>query len=355
MITQTSATRTLPSNTGLDSQPEFQVGIDWLDISFRKVPDLEALYSIISELEVLTGEAIDFSPTRACFNGRQWDGSGRGTTGTLLWYDSGDRTDGSENSWPQLKIAMSGRVLGGINEVELASWLIGRACENELDSTRIDIALDDRDCFVPIWKITEAKRAGNFFNALESSYHESSKRGQDIGRTIYFGAATSQKRLRIYDKTVESSGKIKGNRWEAEFRKKAAREALYQWLEEIDSGIERAVRWCKNVVVGVIDFRDRGGDDPNRSRCKPLEWFTEFCSKLSATPIRLRVTIPVQSMQKSINWVTDYVAPTLTSLRSVLGKDFPEFIERTMLEGGERLSNIRRKLIEKADKEQLCY
>lgn len=343
------------SNTGLKSQPEFQVAVDWLDISFRKVPDTKDLYEIIDEFEQLTGDVIDFSPTRACFNGRQWDGSGRGEIGTLLWYDSCDRTDRTSDEWPQLKIAMSGKVLAHVDQAKLAEWLVSRAALNELDCTRIDLALDDRDKFVELREIIEAKALGNFFNASYSSYIESGNRGKPSGVTVYFGSPSSSKRLRVYDKTIESGGRILGNRWEAEFRKKAARETLYQWLENIDDGIQKAARWAQNIVMGVIDFRDRSCGDANRSRCPQLNWYKRLIRKLHANPARIRVAAVIQTVQRSIDWITAAVTPSLASIKAVLGEDFQPFIDNAINAGGERLSNIRRKIIERANIDELCY
>lgn len=347
--------QTRVSNTGLDSQPAFQVGIDWLDITFRNVPTRADLDDILAEIEALTGDSIDFSSSRATFNGKNWDGSGRGVIGTLVWYDSCDRASGGELIPAQLKIAMSGRVMAGIDPQKLYRWLLTRAAQNELDCTRIDISLDDRDRCVEMWQITDASLHGDFFNAQYSQIANGGKRGQDRGVTVYFGAPSSSRRLRIYDKMVESKGKIKGIRWEVEFRKKLAKEALIQWLGEMSNGTEKVICWCKNVVAGAVDFRERSSDDPNRDRCPTLKWFAKFKQQLFATATVIRAPRVEQTLQKSIDWIIKSVAPSLACLRSVLAEDFSKFLNETINNGGERLTNVRRKLLERTKRETLCY
>lgn len=347
--------KTLVSNTGLNSQTGFSVAVDWLDVTFRNVHAMQAVEDILSEAEALLADEIDFSPTRATFNGRGWDGSGRGLKGTLVFYDAGSDTDEAATRSPELKICMSGRVIGAAEQKAVAYWLNGRAEANQLDCTRIDIALDDHEKFIKMATITEAFRAENFFNASETEYQDTGKRGQDRGITLYFGSKKSDKRLCIYDKTIESLGRILGNRWEARLRRKAARVGLFQWIEANLKSEDNVKRWCCNVVTGLIDFRDRSGDDPNRLRCEVLDWYQSLCDKLRAVPARIRTPLVAMTMQRSIDWVVKSVAPTLFSLKSVLESDFAPFLECVLGQGSDRLSNQRRKLLHTTAKKQLYY
>lgn len=347
--------QTPDSNTGLNSQTGFTVGVDWLDITFRDITHATELDAIINETEVMLNDVIDFSPYRQTYNGRNWDGSGRGQRGTLLFYDSGVSTDGGENQPASLKVVASGSVVSTVEQSSLAEWINGRLLTNKIDCTRLDIALDDHEKVVPLWKITEARERGNFFNALHSTYIESGKRGHDKGITLYFGSPSSDKRLCIYDKSIESSNRINGNRWEGRFRRKAAKEALLQWLHANADGACAVVRWCSSVVAGLIDFRNRSSNDPNRFRNPSLLWYIEFIDRLKTSPIRIRTSTPVIHVQKSIDWVIKSVAPSLSLLQSVLSTDFPSFIKETIREGGERLSLKRRELIDITDKSKLIF
>lgn len=354
-VVNESLAQTPTSNTGLNSQTGFTVGLDWLDITFRKVPDINDVWQIVSDVELLLDDEIDFSATRATFNGRNWDGSGRGLKGVQLFYDAGYDGDEFPQRSPALKIAMSGRVVQEADQHLLALWLHGRTWINQVECTRIDIALDDHEKFVDLRKITQAKRTGNFFNTSWSAYMESGKRGEDIGVTVYFGSPQSDKRLRVYDKTVESNSVVVGNRWEAEFRRKAATEALNQWIEASVNDKKDVAQWCKDTVLGVVDFRNRSSGDPNRFRCPVLGWFKRFCKRLSASPIRVRVAAPTITVQKSIDWVIKSVAPTLSIIRDVLKGDYNKFISEAMTEGNCRLPLTKRRLITTTSKQQLVY
>ncbi len=349
-------THTPTSNTGYDSQPKFECGVDWLDITFRNVDGEAEAEEIIKELEALTGDSIDYSFSKPVFNGRLWQGSGFGVHGTRLWYDGGTVGVGDIADSPQqLKFALSGKVMSRVAIALLADWLSYRAGRNELDCTRIDICIDDKECSVDLWKITDAALSENFFNAKHKGLQLSGNRGEDNGVTVYFGHPSSHKRLRVYDKFVESKGKIKGIRWEAQFRKAVAHEVLFTVLEKIDEDINKATDYFRSIVTGVIDFRDRSNGDPNRARCKRLPWFSRFCAALNAEPIAIRIEIKEPTVQRSIDWLKKSVAQSLSVVQKVLEDDWKEFIETTVKTGGERLNNRKRQLISITDRDTLYY
>lgn len=355
MITLPTPTITPPSNTGLNSQEAFEVGIDWLDFTLRNVGSLAIADAAIAHLEKLTGDCIDFNHMRPAFNGRTWEGSGRGIKGTLLWYDSIQQDAMGRNVPAQLKVALNASVLAGCDATALVSWLRSIAEPMALDCTRIDIALDDRDRIVDMAHIIEARKRGDFFNASWSKVETSNKRGDNEGTTCYFGSPQSAKRLRVYDKEVESSRKRLGIRWECELRKQKAAVALHTLFTKFDEHISEAETFLKGVVVGCIDFRNRRADDPNRNRCPRLPWFGRFIRAVSAKPVAIRVAAVTQTAQKAIDWVIASVAPSLAMLNTIMGEDFPRFVETTIQNGGERLSPIKRKILRRQDKQQLCY
>ena len=364
VINATSATytdtydniRTLASNTGYDSQFYFECGVDWLDITFRNVASEEEIGEIISELEAIASESIDYSLTKPVFNGRTWHGSGHGLRGTRIWYDEGQRdVPGLPDVPRQLKIAMSGSVLRGVDFPILADWLSWRAARNDLDCTRIDICVDDKHRCVNLGQITQAMMTKNFFNATKRGLQMSDDGGDALGVTVYFGSPTSHKRLRIYDKYAESGGKIGGVRWEAQFRKTVARDVLFNVLEKIDESIEATTTYFSSLVTGIIDFRDRAGNDPNRFRCPILDWFRRFCDALRASPIRMIAEVPEPLVQRSIDWVQKSVAQSLSLLEKVLKDDYIPFINNIIKEGGEKLNNRKRQLINNTDRDKLLY
>lgn len=353
---ESKLTQTPPSNTGYDSQIGFECGVDWLDFTFRNAGSESDTEKIIKDVELLTGDSIEFSFTKPVFNGREWDGSGRGVIGTCVWYDAGcDGLTESVARLPQIKFSLSGAVMAATNFQALARWLTSRAARNELDCTRIDVCVDDKERIVKMRRITDAKYAGNFFNAKFSELRSSNNRGDDEGITVYFGHPQSHKRLRIYDKWIESKGKIPGIRWEAQFRKAVARDVLFTILEKIDESIEAATDYYKSLVTGIIDFRNRAGGDRNRFRCKVLPWFARFCKRLAASPIRVIEPKREPLVQRSIDWINKSVAQSLSVVKKVLDSDFQQFIENVIDEGGQKLNNRKRELVARTDRRDLIY
>jgi len=346
---------TPPSNTGYESQPAFTVGLDWLDVTFRKIGSQSEIREILSEAEALLNDQIDFSFERPTYNGRQWQGSGLGIRGTRIYYDSGCASASVPVRSPQIKIVASGSVIGPIDQYAVALWLSNRMHTNDLDATRIDIALDDHLRFIDLGKVTDAYISGNYFNSSEGEVIISGRRSQDRGVSVYFGSKSSDKRAIFYDKAIESAGKQTGIRLEGRFMRKAARATLYQWIENATDEEKDVGQWMQNVCVGLVDFRDRTSDDPNRARCPVLNWWSAFLDKLRANPIRIRVPAIAQTAQRSIDWVEKSVAPTLALLKSVLNSDFEDFLTAAISEGGKRLSNVRRQLIDDTDKSRLVF
>lgn len=362
MIASNPSVETLASNTGYDSQnrsdsksPDFTVGIDWLDFTFRQVTGAHEARSLLEEYERVTGKRVDFIATRSVFNGVQWDGSGSGSDGTMIWYKAPWEDEFGEHHPAALKIALPGSAIAAIDTQALGIWLLMAGEGRELDCTRIDIALDDHDKLIKLRKIAEARQKGYFFNCSYSGIITSSNRGEIEGVTIYFGSPASDKRLRIYDKTVESKGKILGNRWEAQFRRKAAYQVFSLWLEAVEKGTEAVRTILQDIVVGVIDFRIRDDDDTDRRRCKRCAWFTRLLEIIRAVPARIRLPEIEQTAQRSINWLKKSVAQTLGTLDILLQDEFPAFVEGLVKSGVTKISNKKWRLIEETDIGELLY
>lgn len=354
-ITHLPSTQTLVSNTGSNSQPDFQVAIDWLDITFSNLDGADNARQIVKDFEELTTDQIDFNPSQSTFNGHQWDGCGRGVKGTLLWYQA-RRSDAEGHPLPaKLKIALSGSVLAQTDVKTLAFYVTDIASHFQPECSRIDIALDDLKKFIKMGRIADAMHSGDYFNTSYTAEIVSGNRGEPKGTTLYFGAPSSDKRLCIYDKTIESKGKLDANRWEARYRRKAANQVFHVWVQFERDAPESVPRLLQNYVLGLVDFRNRDGNDPNRARCEPLRWYSDLCRVLRAKPARVTVKAVVQTIQKSIDWTIKAVAPTLFTLKAALGDHFPKFFEDLIKKGADRMSNTRRRALKEANRAELCY
>lgn len=355
LVDESIVARTPFSNTGLDSQPAYQIGIDWLDITFREVTDMQAVESLIRSAENISGDVIDFQPSKPVFNGRMWNGHGIGMKGIRVWMDAGGRDEDGTEHEIQLKIAFPGSIMSGIDYKRLVAWLVPAGSKYVLDCSRIDLCLDDRNKTIDLGKINDAAIAGNFFNASYSGLAAGGKRNENRGMSVYFGSPSSLKRLCAYDKTVESKGKILGNRLEARFRKQAAMQVLMDILQSIDESEKKFVEFCRDTILGIIDFRDRSSDDPNRFRCPVLDWYQVFIDRVRATPIRIKLPAPTQTIQKSIDWIEKSVAQSVAFVKTALTTDFDDWLNSVVLSGTDRLSIKKRELGKATKKELLAF
>ena len=82
-----------------------------------------------------------------------------------------------------------------------------------------------------------------------------------LGRTLYIGAPTSRRRLRVYDKGAESAGLTPGTRFELQERDAAADEAAAQLVAAGAIAPVMAGR-----LVGFVDFRVGEGMVTRRTR-----------------------------------------------------------------------------------------
>jgi hypothetical protein len=356
------STGTPISNTGYDSQnrselkpSNFYAAIDWLDITFRAVAGSNEAYDLIGYLEDVTGQVMHFSASHSAFNGQTYDGSGRSRDGIMAWYKAPTVDEFGAFVVGSLKLAFPGSVLTEAITQGLLEWFDVIGDDHQVDCTRIDIALDDREKFIKLGKINRARKQGNFFNCKYTELVASSERGHTDAITLYFGARSSDRRLRIYDKTLESKGKVIGNRWEAQFRRKAAGEVFRYWCDAWKRSPNTVSSALARIVLGVIDFRDRGDGDADRHRCEPLKWFQSFIEAVNADPLRLAVKVEEKTMQRSINWVNRSVSSTLAMIKISLGAEFMPYIEKVVSEGGAKLNNLRREIAYLASPHELLY
>ena len=87
-MTEQQGAETRVSDTGSNSQTGYSVGIDWLAYKHDRLHTGQEVADILSALESLAGDQIDFSETRPRHdNHKHWAGSGRSEKGLLLWYN----------------------------------------------------------------------------------------------------------------------------------------------------------------------------------------------------------------------------------------------------------------------------
>jgi hypothetical protein len=332
------------SNTGLNSQ-ELSKGValrvDTLSGVCRAVPTLGDAYRIIALLEDVFADKVEFRPELATHMGRRWDGhSTTSLKGLKFWW-----------IWPkapdqgQLMVYLGGKVLSGASMAQAHDVLSYLAAVYGFECKRIDVAIDDFDKKTPLVEVERAAREGNY--AYTNSYQviESAKRGAAPGRTIYFGSSKSDKRIRCYDKAIESEGKIDAIRWEVQLRDEKAAITCRQWLEMTPKqALDEGPQFLASLVTGAVRLCDRTGDDPNIERCPLLSWWEDFCNR---TATGLRVTLPTKTplLERSLKWLSDQVAPTIALIEKVFGEGFDPYLQALLAEGVERHGSRHRSIM----------
>lgn len=170
-----------------------------------------------------------------------------------------------------------------------------------IEILRLDVALDDRNK-IPYFKISQliskAKKALYWSNNREYLVHES-KYKLTTGKTLNFGARTSNLMIRIYDKAIEQA-KMKGvditeygswNRVEIELKKELA-DDMARRIAYDDETLENQIR-------GVLREELRFYTDETKQKV-PRFW-DRFL--LKALPIKLDRKYDSTTMESTINWL----------------------------------------------------
>lgn len=196
--------------------------------------------------------------------------------------------------------------------------------------TRIDGAIDTfAENALDIALVCEAAQARHLVTAFHNckrvtgelwELHGERGDGRE-GVTLYFGSATSQERVRIYDKGAEryQAGdhniprSLKWTRTEIVFKKEAAEAFLSAFLEAGFSVVPAAIK-------AKLDFKTPNEDDSNKSRWDTAPWWDAALG--GAGKLRLLVTKGVQkSIEATQEWVKRQVPPSLALCVDAIYRD----------------------------------
>jgi hypothetical protein len=318
------------SNTGVNYQAHLETTIDTLSGVFRNVPALNDAYGIIDCFERLFDDRVALFPDRAITNGRKWDGHSSGSLRGLKFY-----WQKPAFSKPgQLCVYASGRCLSRVSQEETKALFQKLNWLYEFDCTRIDVALDDYSKIVGFEEIKHAIKNNNITGAQKFRFIESFEKDADeLGVTIYMGSTSSDKMLRMYDKSVESKGEKDCYRWEAQFRRFKANVVFYHW---VSPNCEQD--YLSSVVVGCVDFVDRSSGDHHVDRLPRLPWWEEFLFFVGqGTKIPCKKV--VASLQKVVDWIGHSVAPSLMRIFATHPEEFMPWLQCSMDEAFERFTS----------------
>lgn len=346
MVTPVFLPKTPASNTGLIPHLEFKSSVDTLTIVLRKVSSAASAVEIKELIEKSFGECIDFDTHRPTFMMKQWSGSSRASVrGTQLhWQAPTDEAAG------ELRIHLPGRAIAASTQEDFRDciqvlWsLYGGEC------TRIDVAVDDGLKMTDMSALHEAQRNRNYTGVRSHRRVSSGGLQEADGVTYYFGSSSSDMQLRVYDKAIESKGKVDVIRWELQFRRAKAHEMCNVWLATEASEGSDVGSALSGAVAGAVDFIDRSKRHKDLTRCHRLPWWSKLRSYFSKA-YRLKPKPKEVLMEKKIGWLCKAVMPSLAVVQAYMGDcRFWQFIEEEIGDKKPLLSPINKSLIEQAKK-----
>lgn len=230
---------------------EVKSKIHWVQGTFHWY----AHHELVMLREMLCAVFVDhFGESRGkSLRGKLWDTTITSARGLSLAWRAPDDGAGYGTAW----LSIPGSALDQLHAYKLQQ-LVERL--NDLPGwrcSRLDLAADDYQRSVMPAQVWRAIQERDVVGVTQGTYMESTSRGLGIGQTCYVGARSSSKRMRVYDKYVESGGKVNAIRWECQF---ANRQAVAAWdylLENIELDPAVWLSECATLVFGAYRFIDR--------------------------------------------------------------------------------------------------
>ena len=323
-----------------------RVLVDWLTFSCRGMNDARfaARYflGMDSDLFVqapaspLPGyqSAIYFGHIYVCYDGRENDYfqdmgvcvsmSGDGCR-TFEQYSTLKRIDTS-----------TGVILQG-EEYSVFPLLFGLLYENDCRVSRMDLAIDDLSGLLDVPTLQECAKAGEINTRMSSIKGVFDlKNREDAGSTIYFGAESSDFRIRIYDKAKQLGVAGPWVRVELVMARKVSTAFVQKFMEGWTPDQEAAQSvggMAFSILADKLNFIER--DDCNISRCSVKDWWSEFLGSVEAQQVFSRV-VADHSVNELSEWIISQVAPALALTFKAFHGDW--FRENVLVPGEKRWS-----------------
>lgn len=315
---------TPPLNTELSLIPEHnQIVIDWFEFTLQNENFHLRSYERLANLIDIQGASF-----------RPADRGMHGYRKQVVYGKVRFLMDGNEDMG--VHVIMSGEAIRQMRAdiLSLLEWVLHEGGK----VSRIDLALDDVTGNLTLSRVKRAVRSGAV-SCRAKEYRQMKKgnlsTGNVTGETFYFGSAQSRTQYRIYDKAAERG--IEGHwvRCEGEYRNENAHQVATMINEE-SLNVGRV--YC-GLLRGSLNFLVPSSTDTNKARWKTAKWWLDLLN--DAEKLKLSVTKPEPSLERSAKWLEKQVAPTIATLLDGYGVTFIEQIYR---EGKRRQTPEQREL-----------
>lgn len=209
------------------------------------------------------------------------------------------------------------------------------AAAEDANISRIDVACDDREGYLCMGDIVRKVQDNEVNSRMTKRTVMVSYDGTEpSGSTVYIGAPSSDFRIRIYDKALESGESGHWIRVELVMRGDNANAFGAQL-----TNAENVGRLAAQVINDKFSFIDR--DDSNITRCTVCLWWQSFVDELESVRLVARETVQ-HCVEQIAGWVEAQVGPSLSILFQTMG--WPKIFELAK-DANARLSDKQRFLI----------
>ena len=250
----------------------------------------------------------------------------------------------------------------------LGLWIDIFGCE-DVKFTRVDIYYDDYGKIISPEVLHRSCLGGGVgvprFTDIRDISRYNLQTGKSMGYTVYIGSCKSDRQIRYYDKTLESEGKQDCYRMEMQDSGQYAEKFGPYMLEVLDRALQcgsvkdsvAVMRDAyKSLLKGSISFHEipegvSQKDLPQNwaKRSPHTWWWEEMMAGLE--PAKLTLDRVEPSLQKSVAWFINQVAPTLAVVKMVYqhyGMPFNSWFTGHIDKASDRLGDKHLRMIEEA-------
>lgn len=281
-----------------------ELRLDWLKLTFDATVT-EAVFELVGTY---------FGKPKECPKGfRGYRYAAQFACSSFICFSTDEK--GAYERWDS-HIDMSGTTLGQLPPRELYAFftklmaIISELYLRPWQCSRCDFAFDDFQWLVVPRTINEFAEAKNVSGFRKYHFHGSGVIGERTGDSIEFGEQGSKgsgKFLIVYDKMVQSGGKINSIRWELRFYDEKATQAI-QRLQQVRN-LDDFGRCMGEYIGGCIDFPIRNGD-PNIERAERPSWWKEILEILGTA--RVRIERLETTLEEKLDYLLSHFDVTLS-------------------------------------------
>jgi hypothetical protein len=313
-------------NTGLNCQSDFSVRVDYLNLTFP-LPAERHLVDFLEWLALISNDEIVYFRGTPIVRGIRYENTARSVGGILAAWNPGS------SAW----VSIPGDALAQFPEREIPEVIRYAVVALQGRVTRLDVALDDYRRELSPALISDALESGSTARFRTwSSYRTKTKIG--VGWSYYLGSPQSDDRTVIYDKTIESLGRINSIRIERRLKDAKAHTFADNLLNVFDT-VENTdyLRFLADSAVGGVDFLDRVST--HLERCPRLQWWAAFLDRLALSPFRVLVPARVKTIASTLAWIEHQVETSLALVQAVFGdRAFRHRLNQWLSSGKRRFS-----------------